>query len=151
MLYGCEIFAYCDSTSKSRLNVAYNAILRYVYGIKRYDGIPQHFKSLYGVELMDLLKIKTLILLHKVIYTREPSYLFNRIQFAKSNRGKQIIQLKHRTLISEFFTNTIRLWNSLPNPLQITGNALQFKKKCYFHTFKIRLLHVNMHIFLFLF
>ena len=79
---------------------------------------------------MDLLKIKALILLQKVIYTQEPSYLFHRIQFARSNRGKQIIQLKHRTLIYEwhFSTNTIRLWNSLPNPLQITGNALQLKK-----------------------
>ena len=57
LLYGCEIFPYCDSTSKSRLTVAYNAILRYVYGIRRYDGISQHSKSLYGVELMDLLKI----------------------------------------------------------------------------------------------
>ena len=72
--------------------------------------------QLYGVELMNLLKIRALILLHKVIYTREPFYLFNRIQFARSNRGKQIIQLKHRTLISEwrFFTNAIRLWDSLP-------------------------------------
>ena len=88
---------------------------------------------------MDLLKIKALILLHKVIYTREPSYLFNRIQFARSNRGKQIIQLKHRTLISEcqFFTNTIRLWNSLPNPLQINGNALQFKKNAIFTLLKL--------------
>ena len=79
---------------------------------------------------MDSLKINALTLLHKVIYTQEPSYLFNRIQFAISNRGKQIIQLRHRTLIFEwqFFTNTIRLWNSLPNPLQITGNALKFKK-----------------------
>ena len=118
LLYGCEIFAYCDSTSKSRSTVAYNALLRYVYNIRRYDGISQHSKSLYNVELMDLLKIKALILLHKVIYTQESSYLFNHIQ------------LKHRTLISEwqFFTNTIRLWNSLPNPLQITGSALQFKK-----------------------
>ena len=64
-------FAYCDLTSKSRLNVAYNVILRYVYGIKRYEDISQHSKSLYGVELMDLLKIKALILLQKVIYTRD--------------------------------------------------------------------------------
>ena len=84
---GCEIFAYCNSTSKSRLNVAIiTRFLDYVYGIKRYDdGISQHSKSLYGVELMDLLKIEALILLHKVIYTREPFYLFNRIQFARSN------------------------------------------------------------------
>ena len=69
LLYGCEIFAYCDSTSKSRLTVAYNAILRYVYGIRRYDGICLHSKAVYGVELIDLLKMKALILLHKVIYT----------------------------------------------------------------------------------
>ena len=90
----------------------YNAILRYVYGIRIYDGTPQYSKSLYFVELKDLmLKIKALILQHKVVYTQDTSYLFNRIQFAISNRGKQIIQLRYRTLISEwqFFTNTIWL------------------------------------------
>ena len=92
-----------------------------MYGIRRYAGISQHSKSLYGVELINLLKIKALILLHKVIYTQEPSYLFNRIQFVRSNRGKQIFQLRHRTLISE--------WQfSLSDPLQIIANALQFKK-----------------------
>ena len=130
LLYGCKIFAYCDSASKTRLTVACNAILRYVYGLRRWDGTYQYSKSLYGIELMDLLKIKALNFIHKIIYTQEPSYLFNRIQFAKSNRGKQIIQSRYRTLRSEwqFFTNTIRLWNSLPSPLQNTDNALQFKK-----------------------
>ena len=126
-----KFLAYYDSTSKSRLTVAYNPILRYVYGIRKYDGISQDSKLLYGVELIDLLKIKALILLHKIIYTQVPSYLFNRIQFATSNRGKQIIQLKHRTLISEcqFFINPLRLWNSLHCNL----------KKCYFQTFEVRL------------
>ena len=43
---------------------------------------------------MDLLKIKALILLHKVIYTREPFYFFNRIQFARSNRGQLYYSVK---------------------------------------------------------
>ena len=60
LLYRCEIFEYCDSISKSRLTAAYNAILRYMYSIRRYDGISQHSKSLYGIELMDLLKMKAL-------------------------------------------------------------------------------------------
>ena len=50
---------------------------------------------------MDLHKIKALTLLHKVIHTQDPLYVFNCIQFEKSNRAKQIIQLRYKTLKSE--------------------------------------------------
>ena len=103
MLYGWEIFAHCDSTSKIRLAVTYNAIIKYVYGIRRYDGIPgiQYSKSLYGVELIDVLKIKASTLLHQVIYTQKPYYFL--IAFNLRDRTEENKLL---------FINTIRLWNS---------------------------------------
>lgn len=133
LLYGCEIFASCDAGSKTRLNVAFNAILRYVYGIKRYDGTSLYSKSLYGVSFDDLLKIKSLIFLHKIIYTKEPNYLYNRLRFARSSRGRKLILTRHRSLISDwqFFINSVRLWNSLPPSTQLIGNAIQFKNKLF--------------------
>ena len=124
-----KFLAYYDSTSKSRLTVAYNPILRYVYGIRKYDGISQDSKLLYGVELIDLLKIKALILLHKIIYTQVPSYLFNRIQFATSNRGKQIIQLKHRTLISDWHSSQIQYGYGTPYQTHYKSLAMLYNLK----------------------
>ena len=60
----------------------------------------------------------------------QPTYLFHRIRFARSNRGKKIIQYRHRTLLSQrqFFIYTTNLWNTLPNYIQNIGNATKFKK-----------------------
>lgn len=133
LLYGCELFANTDSVSLAKLNRAYNAIIRYVYGLKKYDHISSFQKNLYGVTFFNLLKIRTLLLLHKIIFTREPSYLFNRIQFTQSNRSNGLIPNRRKSLISDwqFYINSVCLWNELPSHIQFISNAVQFKKALY--------------------
>lgn len=135
LLYGCELFSSCDAKSLSRLNVAYNAILRYVFGLNRYESCASFSKSLYGVTLESLLKIRTLIFLHNIIYTKEPAYLFDILRFGRSNRGLLLVPIRHRRLISErhFVVNAVRLWNSLPSSIQILGNAISFKRALFNH------------------
>lgn len=129
LIYGCEIFSNCDSTSKNKLDILYNNIIRYVYGLRKYDHVSSFTKSLYGVTFENFLKIRVLIFLHKIIYTRKPQYLYNNIQFARSNRGKKIIIPKHRCLVSEwqFYINAVRLWNTIPHKQQLNSNAMHFK------------------------
>lgn len=133
LLYGCELFANCDSSSKRKLNVIFNNITRYVYGLKRYDSVHRFSRSLYGISLEYLLKTKILIFLHKIIYTRKPLYLFRKLNFTRSNRGRKIIPLIHRSLVSEwqFFIYSIRLWNSLPHNIQIISSANEFKSQIF--------------------
>lgn len=135
LLYGCELFASCDAKSLSRLNVAYNAILRYVFGLNRYESCAAFSKSLYGVSLENLLKIRTLTFLQNIIYSKEPPYLFSLLRFGRSNRGMLIIPIRHRRLISErhFIVNSTRLWNSLPFSIQTLGNAISFKRALFSH------------------
>lgn len=130
LLYGCELFGNCDYRSNRRLNVAYNAIVRYVYKLGRFDSISAYSKKLYGVCLNTLIQIRTLIFFHKIIYTKEPSYLYNKIRFGRSNRGIVVVPVARRYQVSErqFFVNSIRLWNSLPATIQRTSNADMFKK-----------------------
>lgn len=133
LLYGCELFVNCDSWSKRRLNVAFNAIIRYVYKIKRYERISESAKKLYGVCFQDLIQIRSILLLHKIIYTKEPSYLYDKIKFGISQRGLTIIPVERRYLVSDrqFFINTTRLWNSLPAFIQRTSNTVMFKKSLF--------------------
>lgn len=133
LLYGCELFANCDSVSKQKLNVIFNNVIRYVYGLKRYDHVSQYSHSLYGVSFGNLLNIRALILLHKIIYTGKPFYLFRKIKFNRSNRGRNIVPLTRRSLVSDwqFFIHAVRLWNSLPHHIQLLSNANTFKKNIF--------------------
>lgn len=131
LLYGCEVFSNCDSTSRRKLNTVFNNICRYVYGIGRYSHISQFSIQLYGISFDNLFKLKALVLLHKIVYLKQPPYLFHRLNFARSNRGNILIPLRYKSLISErqFFINVLPLWNSLTHSLQTTSNAMQFKVK----------------------
>lgn len=131
LLYGCELFANCDSTSRQKLNVLYNNIARYIFGLKRSDHISSFSKQIFNLTFDNLLKLRSLLMLHKIIISKEPKYLYERLRFLRSNRSNQLIQLKHTQLNSErqFYINSIRLWNSLPNTLQAITNPVQFKSK----------------------
>lgn len=130
LFYACEIFSNCDSVSRRKLNTVFNNICRYVYSIKKRDHISHIAVRLYGNTLDNLFKIRALVLLHKLIYTGQPPYLFHRLNFARSNRGNKVIPLRYKTLVSQrqFFVNVLPLWNSLPHTIQTTSNALQFKR-----------------------
>lgn len=131
LTYGCELFAECDVVSKNKLSSVFKNITRYVYGKKRYDSISTiTISKLYGFQFDELLKIRVLIFLHKVVYTMEPAHLYKRLTFSFSDRGKRIIPFPRRYLVSDwqFFINAIRLWNSIPYNIQIISNAQIFKK-----------------------
>lgn len=55
LLYGCELFAYCNSDAKRKLNVTYNNIARYIFGLRRFDSVSEYSKQIFGVSFENLL------------------------------------------------------------------------------------------------
>ncbi|XP_075157761.1 uncharacterized protein LOC142231028 [Haematobia irritans] len=131
LIYGCELFANCDSGSLRRLNVAFNSIIRYVYGLNRRQRVAHLANSLYGFSFQTLLNSKALIFLQKLIVKRTPHNLYYKLRFARSSRGRKIIPFRRRCLVSEwhFFISTIRLWNTLPSNIQSISNPFIFQKR----------------------
>lgn len=129
LIYGCELFGSCDSVSKRKLNILFNNIIRYVYGLKRFDHVSSAAKNLYGISFESLLKTRILIFLHKIINTKTPKYLYDRICFSQSPRNRNIVIPLHQCLVSEwqFFIHGARLWNTLPQNQQLNSNANSFK------------------------
>lgn len=129
LMFGCEIFSASNASDIQKLNSTFNSITRYIFGLKRYDSVSEFAKQLYSVSFVNLLNCRCLILLHKIINTKEPEYLYKRIQFARSSRGKTIIQFRHKYRVSEmqFFIRTIRLWNNLPYNIQTISSTAKFK------------------------
>lgn len=129
LLFGCEIFSNCDYEHMRRLNVVYNGVARYIYGRRRYDHISSFSKSIHGFTLENLFAFRTLIMLHNVMQTRQPPYLYNKIRFPRSTRSCDLVPIRYSFLVSErqFFINAIRLWNSLPRAIRVIGCTTQFK------------------------
>jgi len=130
LLYGCELFSNCDSVHKRKLKVLFNNIARYVFNRRRFQSISAFSKQIYGIDFDNLLKLRNLTLLHKIIYVRKPSYLFQHVRIARSLRGQTIILPRHSSMLSDrqFFLHSIRLWNEMPNFLQCNNNINSFKK-----------------------
>ena len=131
LLYGCEIFAACDRQSFDRIKVTFHNIVRFVYCVKRYDSVSNKASLVLGLSLEGYLSFRVLVLLHKIIYTRNPKYLFDKLIFLASNRHFSLLNVSFKRLISQrqFYINAIRLWNSLSNDIRIIQDPIQFKRK----------------------
>lgn len=135
LLFGCEIFANADCIHKRKLQVAYNNIARYVFNLNRRDHVSDYAYLINNISFDNLLNLKVLLLLHKIIFTHEPIYLFERFRFTRSERNNNIIPLKRSSLMSErqFFIHAPRLWNTLEMNLQKITTQSKFKKNLISH------------------
>ena len=140
LLFGSEIFASADYISQQKMNILFNNINRYIYGIGKFEHVSHVSKKLLNISFYKYLKLKTLMFLFKLIQTKEPKYLYEKIIFSRSCRHNQIISFKHKILVSErqFFINASRLWNSLPYNFHFETRATHFKKQLLEHFFKFK-------------
>ena len=104
----CEIFTNCYNYDNRQFNLAYNNIARYVFLKDRREHSSHFAYQIFSKKFNNFLKIKGLIIFHKIINTGQPEYLLGRIKIARSFRGINIIQQRYRTLLSQrqfFYTH----------------------------------------------
>lgn len=135
LLYCCEIYAECDYVHKRKLKVVSNDITRFVYSIRRADSISSASRQFYGMEFENFLKFRALTFMHRLIYTHEPKYLYDRLEISRSSRTNCMVPLQSNYLVCDrqFFVYTIRLWNALPINLRNSPNEKNFKLKLKHH------------------
>ena len=128
-MYGIELFANCESFYKEKLRVVFNNIVRYVFDRRRFDSISDFVVRIFEIDFYKLLKMRTILFLHKIVYSKSPGYLYQRLRFARSNRGLIIIPPRHCYELStrQFFLYSIKLWNALPHCLQTISSSNSFK------------------------
>ena len=131
LLYGCEIYANCDSIDKNRLNKLYNNITRYIFRLRKFDHVSEFSVQIFSMSFENLLKFRVLMFLHKIIVNQEPCYLYSKLEFLQSSRCLNLRSIRPKYLISErqFFIFSIRLWNSLPRNLSFLRKTVHFKKE----------------------
>lgn len=131
--YSEVVYSKLDSGSMHKLNVAFNNVTRYVYGLKRYDHISNWKKDILGCDIEGYLKARNCIFMFKILKNKIPNYLFEKLNLSRSPRSINLIIPSFNYLNSArlFFVNTARLWNSLPNILKNINSFHLFKREVF--------------------
>lgn len=135
ILFSELVYPKLDSMSEHKLNVAFNDMTRYVYDLRRYDHISPYSTKILNCTVSKYTNYRNCIFLHKVIHTKTPLYLYERISLCHSSRTGNILTPSFKYLNSSrlFFVNSIRLWNSLPISIKQIREIANFKTEVFKH------------------
>ena len=127
--YSATVYSKLDSASLHKLQVAFNSATRYVYNIRKYDHLNSWKNKILGCSLESYLDIRNCIFLHKLILSKTPPYLFEKLRFSLSSRNNDLIIPKFYYQNSErcFFVNAARKWNSIPTSIREECESSKFK------------------------
>lgn len=130
---------YCDvivgelnSSNFTVLERAFNSMVKFVYGLRKYDHISHVSKNIFGVGLREYLQSRRLIFMFNIIKTKRPSYLFEHLTFMQSRRHRLkliIPNFEYNPYFKSFFVFDIIKWNELPDELRKLSSINIFKEK----------------------
>lgn len=134
------IFLYCDVVlfgmskgCEKKLQLLFNACVRYIFKLRKFDHVSNFSKTVLNCDLQVYYKIRVLTLFYKIISTRSPNYLYEKLTFSQSTRNQNLIVPlnKSHNFNSSFFVKGAVLWNQLPCEFKEIGSAKKFKLNCF--------------------
>lgn len=124
-----------SSSNFMLLQRAFNGIIRFVHGLRKYDHISHLSASLVGLPLNQFLRFRRIVFLFNMIKNKQPVYLYRRLEFSRSNRLLNINVPVHEYdfVKKSFFVGDIIFWNQLPPQIKNSTSVNMFKVnlKCY--------------------
>jgi len=100
LFFGVQVFGNCYATSQHKLLVAFNNVARYIFNRRGTDRISDTTFKIFDKPLKVWIEYKTLVLLHKVITTYEPKYLFSKLPHPlKTIKSATQFKMKLHTLL----------------------------------------------------
>ena len=81
-------FNYCDTIMqnlsqavKTKIQKLQNACTRFIFGLRKYDHISQHFRQLNTLNMDNRRNLHSLSLMHKITNNKAPTYLCSKIRY----------------------------------------------------------------------
>lgn len=127
--YADILFSNTGASQTNKLDLCFNACLRYIYKRKKFDHILDVRRNLLGCDLGTYYKFRLIMSLFKIIRIERPAYLYNQLVFASSQRTCNLIiprAYSNRMLLSVSCRAALA-WNSLPNWMKSETQIGRFK------------------------
>lgn len=133
--YGIEVISGTYQYNLNSLKLCINNIARYIFSVSRRAHISNFVSSFLGCSFENFIKIRCLLSMFKIIYHRQPLYLYEKVRSTRSLRNSYLIPPCHRHTIMQnsFFVRVTKYWNSLPDPDNklFQCSPLTFKKRLF--------------------
>lgn len=135
-------FIECDflllqasARSQSKLRVALNSCIRYIFNLSRFSSVSHLQPQLIGCSFENFCKLRCCLSIHKLIENHKPAYLYDKLIPCRTSRARKFLLPRHRTVKygNSFFVRGVAIWNSLPNSLTIERSAAVFRRRCIEH------------------
>jgi hypothetical protein len=113
--------------------LAFNACIRYVYNLRRFDHISEYVRGILGCDLFTYLEIRLAVFIHRVHLSSVPAYLGSHLRLGSSLRHRLFVAPGPTPITSMRNNSTIfrgiRLWNCLPAIAKESRSISRFKRE----------------------
>jgi Reverse transcriptase (RNA-dependent DNA polymerase) len=131
-LHGDVIFSKAQLGLQNRINLVFNSCARFVYNIRGFESVSDAASRILGLPFGKYLSFRICCQMHRIITTRCPRYLFDKLHFGHSSR-LFVLQPTRHTLTStanSFFVRGVTLWNLLPVSVRRECRNGAFRTSC---------------------
>lgn len=113
---------------KEALEKAFGSMIRFTYGVRKYDSIVNYKEKLLGFSLSKFFRFRASMFLYKLLLTNAPKYLSFLAVTGSSARTKQLKIPRNST----HYGNTLAVkgvveWNALPIAIRTSRSIGQFR------------------------
>lgn len=132
LTYCCPVFGQLSASSRKIFEKAFNACVRFVYGVGRYQSVSIHADRLLGSDLFVYFDFLASSFLHRVITSKQPEYVYDNLSFGVSNRTRNLILPRNDrdVMNGSLFVRGISKYNALPAAVKSVFSITGFKRVC---------------------
>lgn len=136
--YCSAVFYYgLDAKSMKVLTGSIKSIVRYVYGLKRYDSAETYIDRFLGCSLDTFLKVRSMCTLYKLDCCGQPTYLRDLLVHGQSSRSAHFVIPPFDLAVGKktLFVQGLTDWNLIPMRTRMGSSLNVFRKRCtaFFH------------------
>lgn len=131
--YCSPVFYYgLDAESKNDLNRSVKSIVRYVYGLGRFDSTESYLQRFLGCTLDTFLKVRSMCYIYKLAASTQPSYLRDFLVCGHSSRSVQYVVPRFDRAVGKktIFVQGIIDWNLIPVRIRMASSLNVFRERC---------------------
>lgn len=128
--YGDVIFSCNDAACNRKLEICFNACLRFIYKRRKFDHLSDVRNKVLGCDLFTYYKYRLGVQLFSILLNKQPRYLFDALEFCRSERTRNLKYMKPNTnyFMNSFTVRSAQLWNHLPNWVKLAATIPEFKR-----------------------
>lgn len=130
ILYCLEVYAGTCKRNIRKVQVAFNAVIRYLYSLNRFTHVTQYVVDFLGCTFSEFIDYRSLLFFFKTYKNKSPLFLAETFAITHSTRVRNLVMPRITYLMDKsFLVRVARSYNTLPSSIKdFNLSVLSFRK-----------------------